>query len=166
MLKYAKIVDEETKLCEVGLGDPDAPFSEKVVPAVTHEDVIPAEYDEEGNLIKEEQIVTIVDVEEYTEIITVGDYYESIGMTEMDVEQAYNGNWYVEGYAPEKPAPTWEEIDKAREQYREEHIDTRTKARVRKQANGTWTEADEQAYLALDAEVTSYIEQNLPYPDA
>ena len=87
-----------------------------------------------------------------------------IGMEEMDVEQAYNGNWYVEGYAPEKPAPTWEEIDKAREQYREEHIDTRTKARVRKQANGTWTDEDEQAYLALDAEVTAYIEKHFPYP--
>ena len=30
-------------------------------------------------------------------------YYESIGMTEMDVEEAYDGNWYVAGYAPQKP---------------------------------------------------------------
>lgn len=30
-------------------------------------------------------------------------FYESIGMTEMDVEQAYDGKWYVKGYAPEKP---------------------------------------------------------------
>ena len=30
-------------------------------------------------------------------------FYESIGMTEMDVEQAYDGRWYVKGYAPEKP---------------------------------------------------------------
>lgn len=30
-------------------------------------------------------------------------FYESIGMSEMDVEQAYNGKWYVKGYAPEKP---------------------------------------------------------------
>lgn len=27
----------------------------------------------------------------------------SDGFSEMDVEQAYNGNWYVEGYAPKKP---------------------------------------------------------------
>ena len=33
-------------------------------------------------------------------------YYESIGMTPMDVEQAYNGAWYVKGYAPSKPEPT------------------------------------------------------------
>ena len=115
MKKYAKILNEETKQCDVGLG-------------------------------------------------TKTQHYESIGMTEMDVEQAYNGLWYVEGYAPEKPAPTWEEIDKLREQYREEHIDTRTKARVRKMANHTWTEQDEQDYLALDAEVTAWIEENLPYP--
>ena len=24
-------------------------------------------------------------------------------MTEMEVEQAYNGSWYVKGYCPEKP---------------------------------------------------------------
>ena len=113
MKKYAKIVNEETKLCEVGLG-------------------------------------------------TNATFYESIGMVEMDVEEAYDGQWYVEGYAPEKPAPTWEEIDQAREEYREKHIDTRTKARVRKMANHTWTDEDEQEYLALDAEVTAYIEEHYP----
>ena len=116
MIKYAKIINEKTKQCEVGLG-------------------------------------------------TNAEFYKSIGMTEMEVELAYNGSWYVAGYAPEKPAPTWEEIDKLREQYREEHIDTRTKARVRKMANGTWTEQDEADYLALDAEVTAYIEENYPYPE-
>lgn len=30
-------------------------------------------------------------------------FYESIGMEQMDVEQAYNGNWYLAGYAPVKP---------------------------------------------------------------
>lgn len=29
-------------------------------------------------------------------------FYKSIGMTEMDVEQAYNGGWYVKGYAPQE----------------------------------------------------------------
>ena len=117
MLKYAKIINEETKECDVGLG-------------------------------------------------TDSEYYESIGMTEMDVEQAYNGNWYVEGYAPEKPAPTHDEIKELRKQYRQQHIDDNTAERSRRQANGTWTEADEEAYLALDAEVTAWIEENLPYPDA
>mgnify|MGYP003294663800 CR=1 FL=1 len=30
-------------------------------------------------------------------------FYKSIGMELMDVEQGYDGNWYVEGYAPIKP---------------------------------------------------------------
>jgi hypothetical protein len=54
MLKYVKIINEETKACEVGLG-------------------------------------------------TNIQFYQSIGMTEMEVEQAWNGNWYLKGYAPEKP---------------------------------------------------------------
>lgn len=60
MLKYTKIINEQTKQCEVGIG-------------------------------------------------TNKDFYQSIGMTEMDVEQAYNGQWYVKGYAPLKPEPTDEE---------------------------------------------------------
>lgn len=115
MKKYAKIINEETKECNVGLG-------------------------------------------------TDTEYYESIGMKEIDVEQAYNGRWYVEGYAPEKPAPTWEEVDQARIEYRKMHIDDRTIARMRKTANGTWTESDEAEYLALDEEVTAYIEEHFPYP--
>jgi len=54
MLKYAQISNEETKECNVGVGD---------------------------NI----------------------EFYKSIGMTEMEVEQAYNGSWYVKGYCPEKP---------------------------------------------------------------
>lgn len=112
---FAKIIDEKTKLCQVGSG-------------------------------------------------TNAEFYKSIGMTEMDVEQAYNGAWYVKGYAPEKPAPTKDEIRQMRKDYRHTHIDDNTLERNRKMANGTWTEEDETAYLALDAEVTAYIEEHLPYP--
>ena len=66
---------------------------------------------------------------------------------------------------PPAPAPTREDVDCARIAYRREHIDDRTIARMRKQANGTWTPEDEIEYLALDAEVTAYIEENLPYPE-
>ena len=51
---YAKIINEETKACEVGLGTNSA-------------------------------------------------FYQSIGMSEMEVEQAYDGQWYLKGFAPEKP---------------------------------------------------------------
>lgn len=30
-------------------------------------------------------------------------FFKSMGMTEQDVEQAYNESWYLEGYAPQKP---------------------------------------------------------------
>ena len=66
MKKYAKVINEETKLCEVGLG-------------------------------------------------TNNNFYASIGMEEMEVEQAFNGSWYLAGYAPVKPEPTKEEQQKARE---------------------------------------------------
>ena len=66
MKKYAKITNEETKACEVGLG-------------------------------------------------TNSNFYQSIGMTEMEVEQAYDDGWYLAGYAPVKPEPTKEEQQKARE---------------------------------------------------
>ena len=36
-------------------------------------------------------------------------FYESIGMEQMDVEQAYDGSWYLVGYAPQPPEPTIEE---------------------------------------------------------
>lgn len=54
MKKYARIINQETKLCEVGIG-------------------------------------------------TNYSFYEAIGMTKMDVEQAYDGQWYLAGYAPPPP---------------------------------------------------------------
>ena len=116
MLKYAIVVDEESKLCLVGEGD---------------------------------------NVE----------FYQSLGMTEQDVEQCWNGSWYLTGFAPQKPAPTHDEISKQREEYRKKHIDSKTAERSRRQANKTWTDEDEQAFLALDAEVTAYIEEHYPYPE-
>lgn len=74
MKKYAKVINEETKACEVGLGTNSA-------------------------------------------------FYQSIGMTEMEVEQAYDGNWYVLGYAPEKPEPTKEELKKARQEAYKNEVD-------------------------------------------
>ena len=72
MKKYAKIVNEETKACEVGVG-------------------------------------------------TNTSFYASIGMTEMEVEQAYDGQWYLKGYAPEKPTEQKEtEVRAVRNQYLEQ----------------------------------------------
>lgn len=70
----------------------------------------------------------------------------------------------VEIVIPEPTPPTHEEVRQQRIRYRREHIDDQTAERSRKMANNTWTEDDETAYLALDAEVTAWIEENLPYP--
>lgn len=72
MLKYAKIINEETKLCEVGIG-------------------------------------------------TNTEFYKSIGMTEIEVEQAYDGSWYVKGFAPEKPVEELQaQVRAVRNQYLEQ----------------------------------------------
>ena len=52
-MKYAKIINEETKQCDVGIG-------------------------------------------------TNIEYYKSIGMELLDVEEGYDGGWYLAGYAPKK----------------------------------------------------------------
>lgn len=55
--------------------------------------------------------------------VTVGtgtnvSFYESIGMEKMDVEQAYNGRWFLVGFAP---TPTKEEqLDALTAEYRQE----------------------------------------------
>ena len=58
-------------------------------------------------------------INEETQEVQVGvgcpiEYYIEIGMTEMEVEQAYNGQWYVAGYAPVQPEPTEYEKAQAR----------------------------------------------------
>lgn len=82
MNAYAKVIDEETKACIVGLGNPDGVFS------------------------KREELRTDEETgEEYYETVTVtvGEYYTSQGMTLQDVEQSETGGWYLAGYAPQKP---------------------------------------------------------------
>ena len=75
MKKYAKIINEETKQCEVGEGTNTA-------------------------------------------------FYASIGMTSQEVEQAYNGSWYLQGYAPEKSQEVKEnEVRAIRNSYLETYVD-------------------------------------------
>ena len=47
-------------------------------------------------------------IDEETKQVNIGTgtnttFYKSIGMSEMEVEQAYDGQWYVSGYAPTQP---------------------------------------------------------------
>ena len=117
MLKYAKIINEETKEVSIGTGTNSA-------------------------------------------------YYQSIGMTEMEVEQAYDGSWYLAGYAPAKPEPTKEEQQKARQEAYRAEVDPIT---CHIQRLG-----DEEQTAEVIAEIASLVEerkakvdeikQRFPYP--
>ena len=77
MIKYAQIINEQTKQCEVGIG-------------------------------------------------TNAEFYRYVGMTEMEVEQAYDGAWYVKGYAPEKPIEELQaEVRAVRNSYLEQYVDSK-----------------------------------------
>ena len=102
MKKYAKVINEETKLCEVGDGTNSA-------------------------------------------------FYQSIGMTEMEVELGYDGSWYVAGYAPAKPEPTKEEQQKAREEAYRAEIDP-----ITCQINSL---RDEEQTPEIIAEIASLVEE-------
>ena len=65
-------------------------------------------------------------INETTKEVQIGvgvndEYYIEIGMTLMDVEQAYNSNWYVEGYAP-KYEPTEDELKQRVRLVRNEYL--------------------------------------------
>lgn len=83
----------------------------------------------------------------------------------QDYIMSQDNTYYKTALKPAPIPPTDEEIRQKRAEYRREHIDDQTAERSRKMANGTWTEEEEAAYLELDAEVTAWIEENLPYPD-
>ena len=65
-------------------------------------------------------------INEETKKVAVGtgtnvEFYKSVGMSEMEVEQAYDGSWYLKGYAPEKPIEQRkEEVRAVRNQYLEQ----------------------------------------------
>ena len=111
-------------------------------------------------------------INEETKEVEVGvgcpdEYYVEIGMTEMEVEQAYNGLWYVAGYAPVPPVPT---IEEQNEQIRlnraglyENLVDPLHAERQRKVVLGTWTEEMEAEYVAKVQELTAQIQTENPY---
>ena len=60
---------------------------------------------------------------------TNNNFYASIGMTEMEVEQGYDGCWYIKGYAPQKPQEIKEqEVRAVRNDYLKKYIDDRAKS--------------------------------------
>ena len=100
MKKYAKVVNEETKLCEVGVG-------------------------------------------------TNTSFYASIGMSEMEVEQAYDGSWYLKGYAPEKPTEQKAEEARAERDRRLDAMRWRIERYQTQTSAGIDTTDDAETYHAI-----------------
>jgi hypothetical protein len=114
MKKYAKIINEETKACEVGLGTNTA-------------------------------------------------FYSSIGMTEMEVEQAYDGGWYLKGYAQKKPDEVKEqEVRAIRNQYLETYVDPKQLVMVWNSLSAEEQELykDYRQYLLDYPQTEGWYEQN------
>lgn len=93
------------------------------------------------------------------------EYYVEIGMEIMNVEQAYNGKWYVAGYAPVQPEPTVDEkkemVRTVRDQYINE-IEWRV-SRYRDQKElGMATTDDENTYI----QILEYMQYLRDYPES
>lgn len=119
MEKYAKIIDEQTKEVQIGVGVND-------------------------------------------------EYYKEIGMTLMDVEQGYNGNWYVVGFAPIKPEPTTPTKEEQREKralaYQQE-IDSITAHIQRLRDEATPPEEEIAELINERALKVEEIKQRYPYSE-
>jgi hypothetical protein len=114
---FAKIINNETKQCNVGLG-------------------------------------------------TDTEFYKSIGMIDMEVEQAYDGSWYVKGYAPVQPIDEYNaEQQEKRSQAYTERTDPLTLRKMRKLALGEWTEEDEANYIAEIQAISEQINEEYPYKE-
>lgn len=97
---YAKIINEETKVCSVGVG-------------------------------------------------TDTEFYRSIGMSEMEVEQAYDGQWYLKGYAPEKQTEQKETEARAERERRIDAIRWRIERYQTQAAAGLETTDTAEQYKAI-----------------
>ena len=110
-------------------------------------------------------------INEETKEVSIGTgtnsaFYKSIGMIEMEVEQAYDGSWYLVGFAPEKPLPTYEEVRQTREALYREKKDPIT-CQIQSLRDEEETEeilAEIEALKVKRAEIVAKIKEENPYP--
>ena len=78
--------------------------------------------------------------------------------------QGYDGKWYIEGTEPEKPAPTYEEVQQARANAYEAEVDPLMSQYNRKKTFNLFEGNEEAELLAkIEAKVAEIKEAN-PYP--
>lgn len=110
-------------------------------------------------------------INEQTKQVSVGTgtntkFYESIGMVQMKVERAFDGSWYVAGYAPQPPETTKEEISEQRRQLYISLVDPLTSQiqRLRDEEQTDEVVAEIEALKAQRAEIVAKIKEENPYP--
>ena len=81
MQRFAKVINEETRQCIVGIGDPAAHWKTERI-----EIEAPSEDNPEGVYQAVER--------------TIADYYREQGMELLDVELGDDGKWYLSGFGP------------------------------------------------------------------
>lgn len=79
--------------------------------------------------------------------------------------QGYDGKWYVEGTEPEKPAPTYEEVQKARANAYANEVDPLMSEYTRKKTFNLFNEREEETLLAEIETKVAKIKQDNPYPE-
>lgn len=93
-------------------------------------------------------------------------FYESIGMVQMEVEQAYDGSWYAAGYAPQPPEKTKEEISEQRRQLYISLVDPLT-SQIQRLRDEEQTEGIISQIESLKnerSELVKKIKEENPYP--
>ena len=94
------------------------------------------------------------------------EFYKSIGMIPLEVEQAYNGDWYIEGYAPQEPAPTEEEQREKRANAYQLEVDPITShiSRLRDMEQTEEVVAEIEKLKQERDDKVEEIKQRYPYP--
>lgn len=106
---------------------------------------------------------------EKTKEVSVGlgtdtSFYQSIGMLEIDVEESYDGKWYLVGYAPQQSTEEQNEaIRSTRASFYKSEVDTLMAEYNRKKLFNLFADGEEETLKSeISAKVAEIKEQN-PY---
>lgn len=130
---------------------------EEVIPAQIIEEIIPAQYDDDGNIVEEEKVVE-AEVPEHTEIVVE---FEEVEKTRMVLKTLR-----VFQIAEVPPyIPTVDDIKALREQAYIKEVDVLHAQKMRKMVLETWTEEDEANYISEVKARSEDIANRYPYSD-
>lgn len=87
------------------------------------------------------------------------------GYAELEREMGYDGHWYLKGYAPEKPAPTHDEIKEMRANAYQQEVDPITShiSRLKDEEQTEEVIAEIEKLKAERQEKRTAIKERFPY---